>query len=132
MNIYVQFQVIRWVGPWPEKCTPSPLKNSIISKLSISLMLMMSMSTEFFVFNSKKRGYFWKPQLALSRNNEYVRPFLVAYNPDSNFFLCRKPRRLKNKPESQCHHSSHREGWEKLENWKANGLKWLRLAIIMN
>ena len=131
MNIYVQFQVIRWVGPWLEKCTPSPLKNSIISKLSISLMLMMSMSTEFFVFNSKKEDIF-ENHNSLSRNNEYVRPFLVAYNPDSNFFLCRKLRRLKNKPESQCHHSSHREGWEKLENWKANGLKWLRLAIIMN
>ena len=72
-------------------------------------MLMMSMSTEFFVFNSKKEDIF-ENHNSLSRNNEYVQPFLVAYNPDSNFFLCRKPRRQKNKPESQCHHSSHREG----------------------
>lgn len=50
-------------------------------------MLMMSMSTEFFVFNSKKEDIF-ENHNSLSRNNEYVRPFLVAYNPYSNFFLC--------------------------------------------
>lgn len=50
-------------------------------------MLMMSMSTEFFVFGSKKEDIF-ENHNSLSRNNGYVRPFLVAYNPDSNFFLC--------------------------------------------
>ena len=49
-------------------------------------MLMMSMSTEFFVFSSKKEDIF-ENHNSLSRNNGYVRPFLVAYNPYSNFFF---------------------------------------------
>lgn len=80
------------------------------------------MSTEFFVFSSKKEDIF-ENHNSLSRNNGYVRPFLVAYNPYSNFFFAEASPA---KEQTRVSVSSFQPSWRMRETRKLKS-KWSKM-----
>ena len=85
------------------------------------------MSTEFFVFSSKKEDIF-ENHNSLSRNNGYVRPFLVAYNPYSNFFFAEASPA---KEQTRVSVSSFQPSWRMRETRKLKS-KWSKMIKTSN